>query len=369
MVTTPAVRDAARAHLGCGTLAGAELEDSGGISSAGSHWESRVFGPELMAASIGAAQNSPALSSLTLALFEDSGWYRPDYAAAEPLAWGRGAGCAFVESACIDKASGAILPEGSSLFCTTAAEAGCTSDRKRRGACARLQYASAITPASQRYFDDAAAGGPAFFDYCPVFAGSSGAAASCADDSATTYALEWGSAHGDASLCFTSTLLNTSYVVVGSAHHAAPPPPRMRRHAAAPRRDRRLARRRVPARRRCRRRHRRLRRRARLPSGRRGGARRAPPTAPATASAAPPASARAMRAGAAPRATCDRAPAAARATASATAPPASARAPAATPARHATSTRTAPPAPTRTARAAALATSTARRATRAASTS
>ena len=181
VVTTPAVRDAARSHLGCDTLAGAELEDSGGISSAGSHWESRVFGPELMAASIGAAQNSPALSSLTLALFEDSGWYRPDYAAAEPLAWGRGAGCAFVESACIDKASGAVLPEGSSLFCTTAAEAGCTSDRKRRGACARLQYASAITPASQRYFDDAAAGGPAFFDYCPVFAGSSGGAASCAD--------------------------------------------------------------------------------------------------------------------------------------------------------------------------------------------
>ena len=34
VVTTPAVRDAARAHLGCDTLAGAEPEDSGGISSA-----------------------------------------------------------------------------------------------------------------------------------------------------------------------------------------------------------------------------------------------------------------------------------------------------------------------------------------------
>jgi hypothetical protein len=42
------------------------------------------------------------LSPFTLAALEDSGWYVANYADAEPLDWGRGAGCDFVTSSCWD---------------------------------------------------------------------------------------------------------------------------------------------------------------------------------------------------------------------------------------------------------------------------
>jgi hypothetical protein len=42
------------------------------------------------------------LSAFTLAALEDSGWYRANYDDAEPLDWGRGAGCDFVLLSCWD---------------------------------------------------------------------------------------------------------------------------------------------------------------------------------------------------------------------------------------------------------------------------
>lgn len=58
-------------QFGCDTLDGVEVEDGGGPGSAGSHWEKRLLGYEVMTAS---ASKRPALSMFTLALFEDSGW-------------------------------------------------------------------------------------------------------------------------------------------------------------------------------------------------------------------------------------------------------------------------------------------------------
>ena len=36
------------------------------------------------------------ISEITLALFEDSGWYMPDYSQAEDMWWGKNRGCDFV---------------------------------------------------------------------------------------------------------------------------------------------------------------------------------------------------------------------------------------------------------------------------------
>lgn len=43
---------------------------------------------------------SPRLTRLTLALLEDTGWYRINYTSAPPLTWGAGAGCDFVNLNC-----------------------------------------------------------------------------------------------------------------------------------------------------------------------------------------------------------------------------------------------------------------------------
>jgi hypothetical protein len=62
--------------------------------SAGGHWEKTLFGNEMMTAS--GSENS-ILSSITLGLLEDSGWYKVDYNMAGNLVWGKGQGCAFLD--------------------------------------------------------------------------------------------------------------------------------------------------------------------------------------------------------------------------------------------------------------------------------
>ena len=37
------------------------------------------------------------ISKITLALFEDSGWYMPDYSQADPMWWGKNRGCSFLD--------------------------------------------------------------------------------------------------------------------------------------------------------------------------------------------------------------------------------------------------------------------------------
>ncbi|RCN38978.1 hypothetical protein ANCCAN_15109 [Ancylostoma caninum] len=76
MIVTPKVRKEARKYFGCNTLEGAEIESQGGSGTSGSHWEKRVFENEAMS---GVATQVYAVSRLTLALFEDSGWYQVDY--------------------------------------------------------------------------------------------------------------------------------------------------------------------------------------------------------------------------------------------------------------------------------------------------
>ena len=86
LIKTPKVLEVARKHFGCPTLAGVELEDDGGSGSAGSHWEKRQMFTEFMCANPSGFQN--VKSSLTLALMEDSGWYKANYSAADVLRCG-----------------------------------------------------------------------------------------------------------------------------------------------------------------------------------------------------------------------------------------------------------------------------------------
>lgn len=39
-------------------------------------------------------------TQFTLALFEDSGYYIPNYELAEPIYWGKGEGCEFISENC-----------------------------------------------------------------------------------------------------------------------------------------------------------------------------------------------------------------------------------------------------------------------------
>ncbi|KAL6744540.1 hypothetical protein Aduo_017463 [Ancylostoma duodenale] len=76
MIVSPRVREEARKFFNCPDLEGAELESQGGGGSAFAHWEKRIFEEEGMCA-VATTYNS--FSRITLALFEDSGWYKVNY--------------------------------------------------------------------------------------------------------------------------------------------------------------------------------------------------------------------------------------------------------------------------------------------------
>jgi len=100
MIVTPRVKAFVNKHFGCtsGTIAGAPVEDNGGSGTAGAHWEKMFFFSEFMS---GVQVTNPVISELTMALLEDSGWYKfskgevhggvtIDY---EPLYWLKNYGC------------------------------------------------------------------------------------------------------------------------------------------------------------------------------------------------------------------------------------------------------------------------------------
>lgn len=97
VMVTPRVVQEVRQHFNCSQLEGAELEDQGEDGTAITHWEKRVFENEAMT---GTHTQNPVYSRLTLALMEDTGWYKANYSMAQDLFWGKNLGCDFVMKSC-----------------------------------------------------------------------------------------------------------------------------------------------------------------------------------------------------------------------------------------------------------------------------
>ena len=123
-MVTPRVVEEVRRHFNCSTLEGAELEDQGGegittlnyhsfvylllivlfvclfcLGTALTHWEKRAFENEAMT---GTHTQNPVYSRITLALMEDTGWYKARMEMAQPLNWGKNLGCAFAQRSCME---------------------------------------------------------------------------------------------------------------------------------------------------------------------------------------------------------------------------------------------------------------------------
>lgn len=127
MIISPAVVAAAREHFDCSTeLEGLMLEPAGGSGTAKSHWWKQILFSEYMT---GTASATPVFSRLTLALFEDSGWYKPNYAAADPLGFGRKLGCSFAKNGCPN------WPQKDGYGCTNELSKSCTGDFLAYGLC------------------------------------------------------------------------------------------------------------------------------------------------------------------------------------------------------------------------------------------
>ena len=94
-IVTDKVATVARNQFDCQELEGAQLENqpTGENSCTGDHWDERMFYPEALSGVISPTTN--ILSPLTLALLEDSGWYKGNYTKANVSPWGEWSGLRF----------------------------------------------------------------------------------------------------------------------------------------------------------------------------------------------------------------------------------------------------------------------------------
>ncbi|KAK7199556.1 major surface protease gp63 [Novymonas esmeraldas] len=161
VLKSPLVVAQARAHFGCKKQTFLELEDIGAKGTKLSHWKRRSMKDDLMASADGAG----IYSSITIAAMEDTGFYKGNYSMAEPMMYGRNAGCGLVRQKCVVKGV-SRFPE---MFCgsANATKLVCASDRLSVGDCNFVNYPSPL-PRKFQYFADATLGGAdERMDYCP----------------------------------------------------------------------------------------------------------------------------------------------------------------------------------------------------------
>ncbi|ESS62006.1 surface protease GP63 [Trypanosoma cruzi Dm28c] len=84
MVAGKHVQEKAKAHFGCDSLEGMELEDEDGAREKEvPHWRGRHARDELMPPTVGAGY----YTALTMAVFVGMGYYRVNWRMAEPMSW------------------------------------------------------------------------------------------------------------------------------------------------------------------------------------------------------------------------------------------------------------------------------------------
>ncbi|SYZ63424.1 GP63 (plasmid) [Leishmania braziliensis MHOM/BR/75/M2904] len=193
VLSSPTVVAKAREQYGCPTLEFLELEDTGGGSAAGSHLKGRNAKDELMAPVSAAGY----YTALTMAVFQDLGFYRADFTKAEVMPWANLASCDFLTNKCMER----NITQWPGMFCnTTEPSYRCTSDRLKIGRCSITTYDDPM-PTYFRYFTETSVGGRiSFMDYCPVIVGY-GTAACNQDPSTASPTVKEFSLFSDSSRC------------------------------------------------------------------------------------------------------------------------------------------------------------------------
>ncbi|CAJ1018290.1 Leishmanolysin, putative [Leishmania lindenbergi] len=176
VLSSPTVVTKAREQYGCPTLEYLEMEDKGGPGTAGSHVKMRNAKDELMAATMGAGY----YTNLTLAVFQDLGFYRADFTRAEMMPWAEHASCNFLTKKCMVK----NITQWPWMFCnTTESLYQCTSDRLKIGKCDVVKHENSL-PTFLRYFTKSSVGGTIeLMDLCPIIVSYSNTA--CSQDPST----------------------------------------------------------------------------------------------------------------------------------------------------------------------------------------
>ena len=125
-IITNKVMDYAKKYYNCNDILGVELEDQDGRTN--SHWEARILLGEYMNSEY--YNLEVAISEFTLALLEDSGWYKVNYYTGGLMRFGKNKGCSFLKNDCTSPSQ--FKNEFSNVDEDTKTPA-CSSGRQSRG--------------------------------------------------------------------------------------------------------------------------------------------------------------------------------------------------------------------------------------------
>lgn len=218
-VVLPRVVAAAQRHFGCSGLDRIPLEESGGDGSAFSHWDERVFHTEVMAATL---TSVPVLSSITLALLEDSGWYKPVYSKTGDFTFGKGRGCGFVTEECVNDGN----TKHPDTFCTDVTGAPncstgsfvpnslqCSHDMLSKVGCDACRHSEPLPTKFQHFSDPSLGSSRAFMGFCPLLTPYSTAQGTsyCRDEDSSQWSSVRGESFGEASRCVMSTIASDGW--------------------------------------------------------------------------------------------------------------------------------------------------------------
>ena len=156
-LSTPKVQKLAREAFNCDSLPGIQLENQNDYAYF--VWDKRMMRDDYL--TVNALESDVVYSDLTLAVFEDSGWYQPDYSYGTKISFGYKKGCEFIEDKC-------IIDEQpiSEEFCVNDGVL-CDPTHLSYGYCDLGDFKDDI-PFEFRYFSSNTLGGEYYTDYCPV---------------------------------------------------------------------------------------------------------------------------------------------------------------------------------------------------------
>ena len=98
-IITPKVVSYAKKYFNCDSITGVELENGGGYDGYdNSHWEARILLGEYMNSETHTPEQT--ISGFTLALLEDSGWYKVNYYTGGLMRYGKNQSCDFLYKDC-----------------------------------------------------------------------------------------------------------------------------------------------------------------------------------------------------------------------------------------------------------------------------
>jgi len=162
VLNVPPLTQRLRKHFNCSILEGAYLENQGSPGSAGVHLERRIFYNEFMTAN---DLLDLRFSEFTFALLEGSGWYKVDYSYAEPMTYGKNAGCAFLDGKCINPAT---KEANFREFCSPLTSKGVSWTKRGFGSCGRTSIlTNPDLTSSFDYWGNKTVVSDPFSDNCP----------------------------------------------------------------------------------------------------------------------------------------------------------------------------------------------------------